>query len=71
MNFLHTEAKIVHGDLKGANILISSQVSPQIADFGLAKMTENIYGHRELVGGTAQWMAPELLDMSGYLTYAS
>lgn len=71
VNFLHTEAKIVHGDLKGANILISSQVSPQIADFGLAKMTENIYGHRELVGGTAQWMAPELLDMSGYLTYAS
>ncbi|KAG8988058.1 hypothetical protein FRB90_002989, partial [Tulasnella sp. 427] len=71
VNFLHTEAKIVHGDLKGANILISSQASPQIADFGLAKMMENIYGHREVVGGTAQWMAPELLDRSGFLTYAS
>ncbi|KAG9046025.1 hypothetical protein FS837_005212 [Tulasnella sp. UAMH 9824] len=71
VEFLHKEAKIVHGDLKGANILINSQTSPQIADFGLAKMTENIYGHREFIGGTAQWMAPELLDRSGYLTYAS
>lgn len=71
VEYLHKEAKIVHGDLKGANILIKFQASPQIADFGLAKMTENIYGHRELIGGTAQWMAPELLDGSGYLTYAS
>lgn len=71
VEFLHKEAKIVHGDLKGANILINSHTSPQIADFGLAKMTENIYGHREFIGGTAQWMAPELLDRSGYLTYAS
>ncbi|KAG8943218.1 hypothetical protein FRC00_011306, partial [Tulasnella sp. 408] len=71
VEFLHKEAKIVHGDLKGANILINSKTSPQIADFGLAKMTENIYGHREFIGGTAQWMAPELLDRSGYLTYAS
>ncbi|KAG8947891.1 hypothetical protein FRC04_010249 [Tulasnella sp. 424] len=71
VDFLHTEAKIVHGDLKGANILLNSEATPQIADFGLAKMTENIYGHRESTGGTAQWMAPELLDGSGHLTYAS
>ncbi|KDQ55013.1 hypothetical protein JAAARDRAFT_339323 [Jaapia argillacea MUCL 33604] len=61
---LHDEALIIHGDIKGSNILISSSITPQIADFGLAKMVQNTYGRVNSGRGTVQWMAPELLGES-------
>lgn len=52
---------------------MDANASPKISDFGLAVMTQNASGSSSssLWGGTAQWMAPELLDRSGWLSYES
>ncbi|KXN82766.1 Serine/threonine-protein kinase HT1 [Leucoagaricus sp. SymC.cos] len=69
LEFLHG-VKIVHGDLKGANILVTDAGRACLADFGLATLNDveavkfailESSGHR---GGTPRWEAPELLDDS-------
>ncbi|KZT07890.1 kinase-like protein [Laetiporus sulphureus 93-53] len=64
LQYLHSK-DIVHGDLKGANILINNGV-PRLADFDLATVVYRMQtvntasgSHR---GGTYHWMAPELFD---------
>ncbi|KZT07864.1 kinase-like protein [Laetiporus sulphureus 93-53] len=65
LEYLHSK-DIVHGDLKGANILIDDNGVPRLADFGLATVVYRMQtvntaseSHR---GGTYRWMAPELFD---------
>lgn len=56
MRFLHAaNPKVIHGDLKAANILVDSRFRAKVADFGLSA--------KKKVGatGTPFWMAPELL----------
>ncbi|KAJ7226765.1 kinase-like domain-containing protein [Mycena pura] len=59
LQYLHSQ-DIVHGDLRAANILIDNDNHVRLADFGLARFshTENASTNR---GGSARWMAPELL----------
>jgi serine/threonine protein kinase len=55
------ERGVVHRDLKPANVLIHSDGTPKIADFGLAKRAEANYAHT-LTGaiiGSPTYMAPE------------
>ncbi|KAI6094887.1 kinase-like domain-containing protein [Pisolithus sp. B1] len=60
----HELGPIVHGDLKGVNVLVSSDRRALLSDFGLS--TLNISTLSMTVdasrGGTPHWMAPELLD---------
>jgi tetratricopeptide (TPR) repeat protein len=47
----------VHGDLKPGNVMMWGGLSPQVTDFGLARVT----GSATLAAGTRRYMAPELL----------
>ncbi|KAJ8083240.1 hypothetical protein PM082_009112 [Marasmius tenuissimus] len=66
--YLHSR-KIVHGDLKGLNILITCSFRACIADFGLSRITDTnglrITTSTTRPVGTARWLAPELLVGSG------
>ncbi|KAK7696378.1 hypothetical protein QCA50_001032 [Cerrena zonata] len=72
LEYLHEEG-IVHGDLRGANILVDDYFHIRLADFGLAffadATTATLGSH---LGGAARWMAPELLSGDSLRpTYAS
>ncbi|KAF9254762.1 kinase-like protein, partial [Marasmius fiardii PR-910] len=62
--YLHSR-NIVHGDIKGANVLVDEQGHCYLADFGLATaaMTSTLLSTVTKSGGgkgTMRWMAPEL-----------
>ncbi|KAF9449296.1 kinase-like protein [Macrolepiota fuliginosa MF-IS2] len=60
LNYLHEES-IVHGDLKGKNVLISDDGRALIADFGISNITMSTR-HTTSSKGTIRWCAPELFD---------
>jgi serine/threonine protein kinase len=64
IRYLHEECqqKIVHYDIKPANILLTADFTPKVADFGLALLAERGNTHMSLTGGrgTPGYAAPEL-----------
>eukprot|EP00798_Chlamydomonas_sp_ICE-L_P018272 gene18272-24725_t len=69
MAHLHSH-RVLHRDLKSANILLHDQHRVKIADFGLSKIHQ--LDTNALTGGlgTYQWMAPEVLAHQRYSTKA-
>ncbi|KAI3955261.1 hypothetical protein MKW98_020894 [Papaver atlanticum] len=68
--YLHEDChpKIIHRDIKSANILLDNDFEAQVADFGLAKLSNDITTHVSTrVMGTFGYMAPEYAS-SGKLT---
>jgi tRNA A-37 threonylcarbamoyl transferase component Bud32 len=51
---------ILHGDVKPANILFTSDGEPLLSDFGVARTLGGVTSDQ--VTGTAEYVAPELLD---------
>ncbi|KAF8143034.1 kinase-like domain-containing protein, partial [Mycena galopus ATCC 62051] len=61
LEYLHSQT-VVHGDLRGANILISNERTACLADFGLSSLSDATASHTTHRAGSARWMAPELID---------
>ncbi|KAK1938065.1 MAP3K epsilon protein kinase 1 [Phytophthora citrophthora] len=62
--YLH-EQGVLHRDVKGANILTTKDGLVKLADFGVAiKLNETQKANS--VVGSPYWMAPEVIEMSGW-----
>ncbi|KAJ7712499.1 kinase-like domain-containing protein [Mycena metata] len=61
LQYLHSN-NIVHGDLRGLNILINQDFSACLADFGLSVFSDATASMTTNRGGSLYWMAPELID---------
>ncbi|TCD66812.1 hypothetical protein EIP91_000948 [Steccherinum ochraceum] len=61
LEYLHSE-RVVHGDLRGANILVDANLSIKLSDFGLAKFADaSTASWGTHAAGALRWMAPEVL----------
>jgi len=62
--YLHNNG-MVHGDLKGANVLIDEVGNARLADFGLLKIISDpanlLSSGSDSQSGTVRWMSPELI----------
>lgn len=59
---------VVHGDIKGANILISEDDSACLCDFGLSAIVGEVAGSSNFTStfaGSLRWTAPELIQPNG------
>eukprot|EP00386_Alphamonas_edax_P013634 GDKI01042079.1.p1 GENE.GDKI01042079.1~~GDKI01042079.1.p1 ORF type:complete len:250 (-),score=51.00 GDKI01042079.1:70-819(-) len=72
LEYLHRH-KVVHRDIKGANVLLRDDGVVKLADFGCAKAlatADDVTAKCETVKGTPLWMAPEVLLGKPYSTQA-
>merc|ERR1719238_1555486 len=65
LDYLHTQQPIVlHRDIKGANILVGLDCRVKLSDFGCSKRTTSTLS--KSLRGSIPWMAPEVIQQSGY-----
>ncbi|QRV98207.1 Tyrosine kinase specific for activated [Ceratobasidium sp. AG-Ba] len=64
LTYLHDSRRMVHGDLKGANILVDSAGILKLADFGNTKLKEQTlqFTTRTSPVYSLRWAAPEILN---------
>ncbi|OQS03921.1 kinase [Thraustotheca clavata] len=65
MAYIHAQnPRVLHRDLKSANILIAGQSTVKIADIGLARTSADVMSSK----GTERWCAPEILSGNSHYT---
>ncbi|KAJ7249923.1 hypothetical protein C8J57DRAFT_685725 [Mycena rebaudengoi] len=68
MEYLH-EKRVLHGDLKAANVLVDDRIHCLVSDFGQTEMKSEAYRvSGNAPHGTLRWQAPELMLGSSKLT---
>ncbi|KAJ1297599.1 hypothetical protein BS78_01G388900 [Paspalum vaginatum] len=67
LRYLHDEAGVVHGDVKGRNVLLGCRdaaaargCGAKLADFGAARLVSDAAAAPRGPSGTPAWMAPEV-----------
>ncbi|KAK0541011.1 Protein kinase of the Mitotic Exit Network [Tilletia horrida] len=69
LHYLHNQ-QVVHCDLKAANILTTKKGNIKLSDFGVSlnlQAVGNIATRKDAVG-TPNWMAPEVIELTGAST---
>ena len=61
LRYLHEEARVIHRDVKAANILLTGDGRCKLADFGVSASLEHTLSKRRTVVGSPYWMAPEII----------
>ncbi|KIM53036.1 hypothetical protein SCLCIDRAFT_91560, partial [Scleroderma citrinum Foug A] len=65
LHYLHTfkQGPIIHGDVKGPNVLVSNDGYALLTDFGFSHLAGASFSLavEQRPGGTLNWMAPEYL----------
>jgi len=63
---LHTKYKILHRDIKAANILLNSKQQIRVTDFGISREFDGNKSTTMSSIGTPYWMAPEVINGTPY-----
>ncbi|KAI6020535.1 kinase-like domain-containing protein [Pisolithus marmoratus] len=68
LNYLH-DHRIIHGDLRGHNIMISKDGQAMITDYGVSSLVDAEFDQNAAIstpgGRSIRWMAPETMENYG------
>ncbi|KAG8899135.1 hypothetical protein FRB99_006899, partial [Tulasnella sp. 403] len=64
LKYLH-EQNIIHGDVKGSNVLLSQSIHVLLCDFGMSRSVNDNTQSQLRGGGSNRWMAPEIWECKG------
>ena len=59
LDYLHTK-KVIHRDIKSANVFLTSSGNIKLGDFGIAKVLDSTTDKAKTLVGTPYYLSPEV-----------